>query len=125
MQTEAIDYHIQQFHFMSEAERKAHRQLQKIVLNSFLERFPLQPIKREHRIVPGVILDGTQLSTVRGPTNGVHFDESFNGRHQKGSYNQRQINLHQEWIEKILEDGMFKLDSTQCSSLQGQSCMLG
>lgn len=122
---EVIDNHIQQFHFMSEAERKAHRQLQNLVVNSFLERFPLQPIKRVHRIVPGVILDGTQLSTVRGTKNGVHFDESFNGRHQKGSYNQRQINLHQEWIEKILEDGMFKRDSTQCSSLQGQSCMLG
>ncbi|KAK2555518.1 Cap-specific mRNA (nucleoside-2'-O-)-methyltransferase 2 [Acropora cervicornis] len=121
MQMEAIDNHIQQFHFMSEAERKAHRQLQKLVVNSFLEKFPLQPIKREYRIVPGVILDGTQSSTVRGPTNGVHFDESFNGHHQKGSYNQRQNNLHQEWIEKILEDGMFKLDSTQCSSLQGLS----
>ncbi|XP_068694889.1 cap-specific mRNA (nucleoside-2'-O-)-methyltransferase 2-like [Montipora foliosa] len=119
LQMEAIDQHIQQFHFMSSAQRKANYQLRQLVVKKFMERFPVQQIKREDRIVPGTILDGTQLSVVRGSTNDVCLDDSFNGRHQRGSYNQRQMNLHQNWIEKIHEDDMLKLDSSQCLSFQG------
>ena len=120
LQMEAIDQHIQQFHFMNAAERKTHTQLRQLVVQSFVERFPLQPIKTEERIVPGVKLDGTQLSYTRGPTNDVPFSESFNGRHQTGSYNQRQMNVHQDWLEKIQADEQFKFGPTLPASLQGQ-----
>jgi len=121
LQMEAIDEHIQQFYFMSAAERKAHNQLRQLVVKSFLERCPLQPIKRRECIVHGANLDGTQLSFTRGPTNDVPFNESFNGRHQMGSYNQRQLNLHQDWLEKIQADELFRFDPTQSGSLQGLS----
>ena len=120
LQMEAIDEHIQQFYFMSAAERKADNQLRQLVVKSFLERCPLQPIKRRERIVHGANLDGTQLSFTRGPTNDVPFNESFNGRHQMGSYNQRQLNLHQDWLEKIQADELFRFDPTQSGSLQGR-----
>ena len=119
-QMEAIDQHIQQFYYMSAAKRKDHNQLRHLVVKSFVERFPLQPINIEERIVPGVLLDGTQLSFTRGPTNDVPFNESFNGRHQMGSYNQRQMTLHQDWLEKILADELFNFHPTQSGSLKGR-----
>ena len=120
LQMEAIDQHIQQFHFMSTADRKTHVQLRQLVVKSFVERFPLQPIKAEERIVPGVKLDGTQLSFTRGSMNDVPLSEAFNGRHQMGSYNQRQLNVHQGWFEKIQADEQFKFCPTPSASLQGQ-----
>lgn len=120
LQMEAIDQHIRQFHYMSAAERKAHVHLRQLIVRSFVERFPLQPIRREDRMVPSTILDGTQLSVTRGPTNGVPFCENFNGRNQMGSFNQRQLNLHQDWLQKIEADELFQFSLTQSMSLQGK-----
>ena len=119
LQMEAIDQNIRQFYYMSSAERKAHNHLRQLVVENFVERFHLQPINKEEHVVPGANLDGTQLSFTRGPTNDVPFSESFNGRHQMGSYNQRQANLHQNWLEKIQVDGQFKFHPTHSRSLQG------
>lgn len=120
LQMEAIDQNIQQFYYMTSAERKAHSRLRQLMVETFVERFHLQSISKEDRVVPGANLDGTQLSFTRGPTNDVPFNESFNGRHQIGSYNQRQENLNQEWLEKIQADGQLKFYPTQSKSLQGR-----
>ena len=120
LQVEAIDQNIQQFYFMSSAERKAHTRLRQLVVEKFVETFHLQPISTEEHVVPGANLDGTQLSFTRGPTNDVPFSESFNGRHQMGSYNERHKNLNQGWLEKIQADGQFKFHPTQLRKLQGR-----
>lgn len=119
LQMEAIDQNIQQFYYMSSAERKAHGRLRQLVVENFVERFQLLPINKEEHLVPGTNLDGTQLSFTRGPTNDVPFSESFNGRHQMGSYNQRQETLNQDWLEKIQADGQFEFHPTQSRCLQG------
>lgn len=119
LQMEAIDQNIKQFHHMSARERKSHTKLRHLVVEAFVERFFLQPINREDRIVPGVNLDGTQLSFTRGPSNEVPFNEIFNGRHQIGSYNQRQRTLDQDWFENIQSDELVKLHPSQYQSLEG------
>lgn len=119
LQMEAIDQNIQQFYYMSSKERKAHAQLRQLVVENFIERFHLRPINEEEHVVPGAHLDGTQLSFTRGPTNNVAFRESFNGRHQMGSYNERNENLNQDWLEKTLADGQFQFHHTLLRSLQG------
>lgn len=120
LQMEAIDQNIQQFYYMSSAERKAHGRLRQLVVENFVERFHLLPINKEEHLVSGTNLDGTQLSFTRGPTNDVPFNsESFNGRHQMGSYNQRQETLNQDWLEKVQADGQFEFHPTQSRCLQG------
>ena len=119
LQMEAIDHNIQQFYYMSSREWKARAQLRELVVENFVERFHLKPINKEEHVVPGAHLDGTQLSFTRGPTNNVPFRESFNGRHQMGSYNERNENLNQDWLEKTLADGQFQFHPTQLRSLQG------
>lgn len=128
LQMEAIDQNIQQFYYMTSAERKTHSRLRQLMVETFVERFHLQSISKEDRVVPDAILNGTQLSFTRGPTNDVPFSESFNGRHQIGSYNQRQENLNQDWLEKIQADGQLKFHPTQLKSLQGRlrlNCLFG
>ena len=120
VQMDTIDQHIKQFYHMSAADRKAHTHLRQLVVKSFTERFPLQPINREDRVVSGANLDGTQLSFTRGPSNEVPFNESFNGRHQTGSYNQRQMNLHQDWLDKTQADELFAFHHAQSGSLKGR-----
>lgn len=120
LQMEAIDQNIRQFYYMSSAERKAHTRLRQLVVEKFVERFNLQPINKEGHVVPDANLDGTQLSFTRGPTNEVAFSERFNGRQQMGSYNQRQENLNQGWLEKILADGQLNFHPTGMRSLQGR-----
>jgi len=116
---EAIDQNIKQFYYMSSREWKAHAQLRQLVVENFVERFHVRPINEEEHVVAGAYLDGTQLSFTRGPTNNVPFRESFNGRHQMGSYNERNENLNQEWLAKTLADGQFQFHPTQLKSLQG------
>ena len=119
LQMEAIDQNIQQFYYTSSREWKAHTQLRHLVVENFVERFHLKPINEEEHVVPGAHLDGTQLSFTRGPTNNVPFRESFNGRHQVGSYNERNENLNQDWLDRTLADGQFQFHPTQLRSLQG------
>jgi len=118
LQMEAIDQNIQQFYYMSSREWKAHAHLRQLVVENFVERFHLRPINKEKLVVPGEYLDGTQLSFTRGPTNNVPFRESFNGRHQMGSYNERNENLNQDWLEKTLADGQFQFHPTHLRSLK-------
>ena len=119
LQMEAIDQNIQQFYYMSSRDWKARAQLRELVVENFVARFHLKPISNEEHVIPGAHLDGTQLSFARGPTNNVPFRESFNGRHQMGSYNERNENLNQDWLEKTLADGQFQFCPTQLRSLQG------
>jgi len=121
LQMEAIDQNIKQFYYMSSREWKAHAQLRQLVVENFVERFHVRPINEEEHVVAGAYLDGTQLSFTRGPTNNVPFRESFNGRHQMGSYNERNENLNQEWLAKTLADGQFQFHPTQLKSLQDYS----
>ena len=48
---EAIDLNIQQFHYMTSAERKAHNQLRQLVVENYVEKFHLQPISEEEHVV--------------------------------------------------------------------------
>lgn len=117
---EAIDLNIQQFHYMTSAERKAHNQLRQLVVENYVEKFHLQPISEEEHVVMSTSLDGTQLSFNRGPTNCVPFAETFAGTHQRGSYNQRQGNLHQNWLDKIKVDSQLKFCPSRSRTLQGK-----
>lgn len=119
LQMEAIGQNIQQFYYMSSREWKAHAHLRHLVVENFVKRFHLRPVSEEEHVVPGAHLDGTQLSFIRGPTNNVPFTESFNGRHQRGSYNERNENLNQHWLEKTIADGQFQFHPSQLRSLQG------
>ena len=117
---EAIDLNIQQFHYMTSAERKAHNQLRQLVVENYVEKFHLQPISEEEHVVMSTSLDGTQLSFNRGPTNCVPFAETFAGTRQRGSYNQRQGNLHQNWLDKIKVDSQLKFCPSRSRTLQGR-----
>lgn len=121
LQMKAIDQNIRQFHYMTSAERKVHNQLRQLVVEHFVERFHLQPISEEEHIVMGTRLDGTQLSFTRGSTNYVPFVETFTGRHQMGSYNQRQGSLHQNWLDKIKVDHQLKFCPSHSRSLKDLS----
>lgn len=120
LQMEAIDLNIQQFHYMTSAERKAHNQLRQLVVENYVEKFHLQPISEEEHVVMSTSLDGTQLSFNRGPTNCVPFAETFAGTRQRGSYNQRQGNLHQNWLDKIKVDSQLKFCPSHSRTLQGR-----
>ena len=123
LQMEAIDQNIQQFYYMSSREWKAHAHLRQLLVENFVERFHVRPINEEEHVVPGAYLDGTQLSFTRGPTNNVSFRESFNGRHQMGSYNERKEHLNQNWLERTETDGLFQFHPAHLRSLQGMlSC---
>ena len=118
-QIKAIELHIQQFHNLRAAEKQVLFHLRQLVAQRYIEKFVLQPIRKEDCLVPGVYLDGTQLSFSRGPTNGVLFSESFSGRQQIGSYNERQQKLGQNWLDRFTADATFQVVPTRWTSLEG------
>ena len=119
LQVDAINVHVQQFGFMSQWDRRKLPQLRQHAMYHFVEHFNVTPITKEDRVVPHAHLDGTQLSYTRGATNNVPLSESFSGRHQTGSFNERQEKRTCRWLDSVGKDELFVFEAFQATSIKG------
>ena len=118
LQMDAILANIQSYEQMSHSQRQTLGQLRHLVAIDYIDRFSVVEIKKEDQFIQTSYLDGTQLSYTRGSASDVPVAEKFSGRHHTGSFNERQLKLHSDWLEGA-SSAVFAPDMSQPLSLEG------
>ena len=125
LQIDAISMHVKQFTWMSQWEKRSLSHMRQYAMAHFVARFHIVSIPREEHVVPRLYLDGTQLSYTRCTASNMPLSESFSGRHQTGTFNERQEQKAEKWLDSMVQDDLFIFQESESTSLKSKEiCIL-